>query len=312
MRTNLVIARSGRGSLHPRWLENGADRNWDLLLCPYQETPPDSDFPVPPATPGQKWVGLNRLLNSDARWRRYEYIWLPDDDVLADAAEISRFFDLCRRFDATVAQPALTEDSYFGFAMTMRNRAFFARATTFVEIMAPCFRRDVLERVLPSLAETPTGWGWALGYIWAKMVDYRGMYIFDAAPVRHTRPMGQARSEQDYAEARREWVRSLRQHGTLPVKRTLFGCDESGRRIEMSEGAFLLAYLGGYAYLIERDPRQLFLVSRDQLETPAMPSQRKRQAPGGPQAKRKRTAGPRGWWRRLRRAMRPAQAPRRS
>ena len=86
MRQNLVIARCGRNSLHPRWLENGAGRNWDLLLCPYEETPTESDFPVPAATPGQKWRGLDRMLNADDRWRRYDYVWLPDDDLLASAA----------------------------------------------------------------------------------------------------------------------------------------------------------------------------------------------------------------------------------
>jgi hypothetical protein len=292
MRANLVIARSGRNSLHPRWLENGAGRNWDLLLCPYQETPPDSDFVVPPATPGQKWVGLERFLNADERWRGYDYIWLPDDDLLADAAEISRFFDLCRRFDATLAQPALTEDSYFSFAMTMRNRAFFARATTFVEIMAPCFRRDVLERLLPSIAEADTGWGWGLSYVWAKAVDYRGIYIFDAAPMRHTRPVGKARSEQDHEDARREWARILSEHNLAPTKRTLFGCDESGKRIEMSQGSFQLAYLGGYDYLIERDPRLLLRITRDQLAQERVPGARK--------LKGERKGGRlRRWWRRL-------------
>jgi len=289
MRSNLVIVRCGRNSLHPRWLENGAARNWDLMLCPYQDGPTDSDFPVPAPVPGQKWSGLERLLKADDLWRRYEYIWLPDDDLLADAAQISRFFDLCRRFGATLAQPALTEDSYFSLPITMRNRAFFARATTYVEIMAPCFRRDVLERVLPTLADTDAGWGWGLAYVWAKAVDYRGIYIFDAAPVRHTRPVGQVRSAAEHDAARADWVQTLTEHNLAPIKRTLYGCDETGARIPLDQARFLLDYVGGYEYLIERDPRMLLRIAKEQLARRLPVELRKR-----------RTRGVlRRWWRRL-------------
>jgi len=287
MRQNLVIVRGGRNSLHPRWLEGDGPRNWDLLLCPYEEGPPESDFPVPAPIPGQKWLGLSRMLNASDVWRRYEYIWLPDDDLLADAAEISRFFDLCRRFNSTMAQPALTEDSPFSIILTMRNHAFFARTTTYVEIMAPCFRRDVLERVLPSFAEDATGWGWGLSYVWAKAVDYQGIHVFDAAPVRHTRPVGSARSSRDHRIARVRGARMLAAHKLASIKRTLFACDEAGNRLAMSDGQFLTAYIAGYGYLLDRNPRLLLRIARDQLST---------REPGSPSPRSGRL---RRWWRRL-------------
>lgn len=296
MRANLVIARSGRNSLHPRWLEGGGERNWDLLLCPYQDGPAQSDYPVPPSSAGQKWLGLDRMLRSDDIWRRYEYIWLPDDDLLADAGEISRFFDLCRRFNSAMAQPALTEESPFSLVLTMRNRSFFARATTFVEIMAPCFRRDVLERVLPSLGEDATGWGWGLSYVWAKAVDYRGIHIFDAAPVHHTRPVGTARSGHENEVAKAESARMLAAHGLPKTRRSLFACDEAGNRIVMSDGRFLSAYVAGYDYLLERNPRLLLRIAREQLV---------KQKPGSPRRRR-------GMLHRLWRRVRPAPAAPRS
>jgi len=292
MRPNLVIARTGRSSLHPRWLEHGAARNWDLLLCPYQDGPTESDFPVPPATPGQKWLGLDQLLNANDIWRRYDYVWMPDDDLMATAEEISRLFDLCHSFNAALAQPALTEESDFSFAMTMRNRAFFARATTFVEIMAPCFRSDVLARLLPTLAEVPTGWGWGLSYVWAAMLECGGIYIFDAAPVWHTRLVGGLRSPEDRKAAEAESARMLSKRGLSPLRRSLHACDEQGARIEESETRFLLRYLEGYEYLFEQHPSLIRRVVADQIPPPPRSPQ--------PQSKRDRRKSFGPWWRRLR------------
>jgi hypothetical protein len=143
---------------------------------------------------------------------------------------------------------------------------------------------------MPGFAEADTGWGWGLSYVWAKAVDYRGIYIFDAAPMWHTRPVGKARSEQDHEDARHEWARILSEHNLSPIKRTLFACDESGKRIEMSKGSFELAYLNGYDYLIARNPRLLLHITRDQLaKDPPVPQPKR-----GGKADRLRR-----WWRRL-------------
>ena len=92
MRRNLVIVRRGPDSRHPAWLAGEAERNWDLLLCPYAESPPKSDFDVPPIVPGLKWTGLLDLLTRDPRWRAYDYIWLPDDDLEISGSDLNRFF----------------------------------------------------------------------------------------------------------------------------------------------------------------------------------------------------------------------------
>ena len=68
-RSNLVIARAGRGSLHPAWLTPAQPRNWDLMLCPYQPLPPQdtaditADITVGEVRPGPKWTGLRELLS---------------------------------------------------------------------------------------------------------------------------------------------------------------------------------------------------------------------------------------------------------
>ena len=40
MAKDLIIVRAGKRSLHYSWLDPNAAREWDLLVCPYEEIPP--------------------------------------------------------------------------------------------------------------------------------------------------------------------------------------------------------------------------------------------------------------------------------
>ena len=94
MRRHLVIARAGRRSLHPLWLDPAKERNWDLYLCPYEQIEPlcDLECSIGDVLPGPKWAGLRTLLNSWKEWRDYEYIWLPDDDIFTNQDDIDAMF----------------------------------------------------------------------------------------------------------------------------------------------------------------------------------------------------------------------------
>lgn len=263
-RRGLVIVRCGRNSLHPSWREGAAAAAWDLQLSPYQAG--DADWP--PVRPGHKWDGLHGHLLADPTWRAYDYIWLPDDDLEMTAERVAAFFEACRRHDAKLAQPALSEDSHWSLAITMRNRRFAARATTYVEVMAPCFRRDALEQLLPTFAESYRGAGWGLDALWSQQLRRQGLYIFDDLPMRHTRPVGQQYDPQLRANAMREMLRMLRRHQVRPVRRTLCGYDADGTVVEGDDGRFLFRYLQGYDYLIEQYPMLLMGLIRAQTQLP--------------------------------------------
>lgn len=303
MRPNLVVLRCGRGSLHPRWLEGGSERTWDLLLCPYQPVEDSGDLPAHVRViPGQKWIGLAQLLAEDPVWRGYEYIWLPDDDLMITSGDLSRFFALCRRFEARLAQPALSEDSCFSYAITMRNRAFFARRTEFVEIMAPCFRRDALELAMPTFAEDATGYGWGLNDVWPKLLNYEDIYIIDAITMRHARPVGAMRSRDDLQACRRSRVRLLRKYAVQRARRTLCGYRDDGQPIDAAWGRFLLDYLNGYDYLIEHRPERLWQLVVEQFPEQARRHRAARKTKVG---KARRSVLGR-WWRKLSRGLRGA------
>ena len=195
MTRNLVIARVGRRSLHPCWLESRRPRNWDLRLAPYEPTAAQDDLNcvVGDVIEGPKWSGLRTLLNEWDGWREYDYIWLPDDDVLASGDTLTRMFEVVRDVGLKLFAPALHESSPYTHFITMRNQAFSGRWVGFVEIMVPGFERAALERLLPTLDLSTTGWGWGLDSLWPQLLGYEDVGIVDGTPVIHTRPVGNFR-----------------------------------------------------------------------------------------------------------------------
>lgn len=193
-RRNLVVVRAGPNSLHQRWVELPyAERNYDLLVSYYDEDAFDTfetrDGMTADLAIGGKWDGLHRTL-IDFDIDAYDYFWLPDDDIAARAQDINAIFDLCRSNGLSIAQPALTRDSYFSHFIFSQCPGFRVRYTNYVEIMVPCLTREILRRALPLFRDTMSGYG--LDYIWCRWPESGAFRtaILDTVAVHHTRPVG--------------------------------------------------------------------------------------------------------------------------
>lgn len=193
---NLVIVRAGAHSLHQRWLELPPERrDYELLVSFYDEdafarfTPGEGVSAV--LVRGGKWDGLFHTLR-DIDLEAYEYVWLPDDDLSVSAEDVNSLFRLCREHRLTVAQPALTRDSYYSHFIFSHCPGFRLRYTNYIEIMAPCLHRDVLKRALPLFRDTMSGFG--LDYIWCRWPESGAFRtaILDEIRMHHTRPVGGA------------------------------------------------------------------------------------------------------------------------
>ena len=208
IRKNLVVLRAGGRSLHPGWL--GEDRTWDLAISSYASDQA-ADFPEAELFDfykGGKWDGVFRFFQQRPELLdRYDYVWLPDDDIETTCADVNRMFALCRDHGLELAQPALTRDSYFWHAVTLRCPLSRIRYTNFVEVMVSVLTTDVLARALPFFEHTKSGWG--VDYLWCRLTSdpKRKCAILDEVTVRHTRPVGsvlaktmQARGESGAAE----------------------------------------------------------------------------------------------------------------
>jgi len=114
-------------------------------------------------------------------------VWLPDDDLLCDPTLVSRMFAICADLGLDMAQPALTQDSYYSHPITMQHPQFQLRFTNFIEIMAPVFSRRFLALVSPTIGGNLSGWG--LDGLWPRMSGLGRLAIIDDTPVRHTLPI---------------------------------------------------------------------------------------------------------------------------
>jgi hypothetical protein len=258
-RSNLVIVRAGRKSLHPSWLARTQPRNWDLYICPYEPVPPQDelDVAIGEVVTGPKWTGLRELLHRWDGWREYEYIWLPDDDVFTSQESINQLFDLGKALSLELFAPALHEASFYAHFDTMRNQRCFARRTGFVEIMVPCFSVSALSKLLPTLDLTPTGWGWGLDSLWPYLLNYRNVGVIDAVPVLHTRPVGQFRDAALDQRVRAESDLIMARHGCQQVHATfkIIGADREP--VCLKPDALALRLAEGWRYLLDSNPAVL-------------------------------------------------------
>lgn len=191
-RRNLVILRAGDRSLHLNWIAN-ARRDFDIFVSYYGE---QQDVHAATADlyemrKGPKWSCIAELLEEHPDLiDQYDAFWFPDDDLASDTANINRMFAFFHAFQLNLAQPALTADSYYSWNQVLQDQKQLVRFTSFVEVMAPIFDRQTLQRCLPSFSESRSGWGldWVWGYL-CSQVPQLTMAIIDATPVKHTRPV---------------------------------------------------------------------------------------------------------------------------
>ena len=188
----LVVVRAGDASLHPTWIDAARPRTFDLVVSHYGADPSryrDAPFPrIDDA--GQKFHGLKHLFLRDGSWRGYDWIWLPDDDLATEHDQIDRLFAVAEAAALDLAQPSLEWHSHYSYDVTLHSPAFALRYTNVVEVMAPCFSRELLERALPTFDANQSSWG--LSFVWAKLAAGRShrSAIVDLANVTHTRPIG--------------------------------------------------------------------------------------------------------------------------
>ncbi|WP_240464803.1 DUF707 domain-containing protein [Paraferrimonas sp. SM1919] len=186
----LIIARVGDSSLHGQWLQ-GANPLFDLYLSYYGDTQQryQQDCQFYEQQKGGKWPILAEIIERD--WdviSQYDAVWLPDDDLMADAATINRMFSLFYGLGLQLGQPALTMNSYYSHPSLLQRPQSLVRMTNFVEVMAPVFSASALAQLKHTFSQSKSGWG--LDNLWPHLLNNQGIGILDATAVVHTRPVG--------------------------------------------------------------------------------------------------------------------------
>jgi hypothetical protein len=187
----LVIGRVGGKSLHKAWTEDtSCTRTWDLQLNAYGETATriaDADLPTV-VDQGTKWDSLARHFRANPELlERYDYVMLPDDDLLMTAGGINRIFELAVEHDLTMAQPAMSMDSFVSYPVLMKCPGFLLRYTNHLECMSPCIKTSYMKTLLPIIEKYVCGWG--ADHIWALLMEDPAFKcaVLDEVTMTHTR-----------------------------------------------------------------------------------------------------------------------------
>jgi hypothetical protein len=196
-RRNLLVLRANENSLHQQWPRDIApdERNWDLCVSFYGKTEnfaaeDFAEFRVLQNEPSlRKFTALYKLLHEGSFLLDYDYIALPDDDLMISWRGWNEVFNVMREYDLKLAQPAMAPNGFANHLITQWNKHFILRFTSFVEIMTPIFSRDSLRVCLPTFCDVRSGFG--LDLVWPKIIGapMSGIGVIDQVFVTHTRPM---------------------------------------------------------------------------------------------------------------------------
>ncbi|MBD0384336.1 DUF707 domain-containing protein [Paenibacillus sedimenti] len=208
----LVIARVQDDSLHKEWIKPSKYRNFDLYLeyygkggCNFRN---DCDF----YSEGKetKWPRIYKIIEKYGEHIfKYDAVWIPDDDISTDCKTINKMFEIFMKYQLSLAQPALTRDSYYSHEITRQKDKYVLRYTSFVEVMAPIFSKKALQKCWKSFSKSQSGWG--LDSIWPKLLGYPKdkMAIIDKTPVKHTRPVRGGTLYKDILGSARDELRRI-------------------------------------------------------------------------------------------------------
>lgn len=219
---NLIVLRAGNASLHRAWIAGVPD--FDLFISYYGNTPgrfrDDGDFYE--ERTGPKWSCIAELLEAHTDLLNdYDAFWFPDDDLSVDTDTLNRMFAFFHAFDLSLAQPALTRNSYCTWKTLLQDPGCHLRFVGFVEVMAPIFSGAALRVCRATFSESRSGWG--LDWVWPTLCrqnGLKGIAVIDATPVWHTRPMGggELYAKNRELDPRSDAVRVIRQYGLQEVR----------------------------------------------------------------------------------------------
>lgn len=133
---------------------------------------------------GHKWPTIARLLPRLPKYKFYAFI---DEDIDVTVEALNGLFLAGELFGLQIFQGALTQRSHFSHDFTRVQAGSYIRPTTFVEIMAPIFSQDALDKCAHTFTRSELGWG--LEYLWNDILRSQGMAIVDRFTITHIRPV---------------------------------------------------------------------------------------------------------------------------
>lgn len=229
-RTNryLVFCRASDNSLHKEWITPKNDKNFDLFIEYYgneiNKYKEDSDY-YSHHKEGRKFPRFYEIYQKQKELiLEYDAVLLADDDISSNATNFKTMFEVFSKYQLSIAQPALTKDSFIAQQFTKVNLKNILRYTNVVEGMVPILSREALIKCCDTFNKSVSGWG--LGWVWPTILGNpkNKIAIIDLTPVKHVRKAGRGDLYHNLnTSPSQEMYQLTRSYGVKPYNVKQFG-----------------------------------------------------------------------------------------
>jgi hypothetical protein len=192
---NLIISAVGDDSFHKEWINGNPE--FDLILKYYGNNNDifsdyTKDALMCVKQKGQKFPLIKAFINDNFELvSKYEYIWLPDDDISISTDNLNNIFTIAKEYNFCICQPSvISTDGKVSHDITRPRKGLKLRFTDFVEVMMPLFDIKTLLSLYDDFSLSESGWG--LDASWSHRLNYpiNKIGIIDKISALHTKPAG--------------------------------------------------------------------------------------------------------------------------
>ena len=126
---------------------------------------------------GSKFQNFNYIYkNYYNNLMEYERFFIVDDDIIMNTSDINKLFNISKKYNLSICQPAFKEESKISHPITKVVKNNILRYTNFVEVNTPVFSKDALITFMKYYDDSLIGWGIDYLYIWANNKDAPDKY----------------------------------------------------------------------------------------------------------------------------------------
>lgn len=190
---NLIISSVGDNSFHKSWMGD----NIDLMLYYYgnneekiKEYKKDSKYFFSKKINSKYDILQQIIVDNFSIINKYEYIWLPDDDLDISYNNLCKMFAIMKKYDLWIAQPSVIGN--INIEATAQNKQYDMRYTNLIEIMGPAFKLNIFLYLSKTFGITKSMWG--VENFWSILLGCPDdkLAIIDCISMNHTKQSTEA------------------------------------------------------------------------------------------------------------------------
>ena len=139
---------------------------------------------------GQKWENILWFLKNTNEWKKYNYLWFPDEDLRTTVSDIDAFCNLVIKNKLELCQPSLVKNNYVAHqSLICKNSTIPIRKNNFIEVQMPCFNKSFINKYLIKFLEENKNMissAWGIDLWWSSYFKNK-LYVIDAIQIEHTK-----------------------------------------------------------------------------------------------------------------------------